>query len=113
MEMDIINHGIDVNNLGISDIGMFASPEKNMKLLTMHGAKGREFDAVAIVDLHEGRVPHFSANTAERINEYRRLLYVSITRARRLLMYITDKDDTRNIPSRFLFDDGLNLISKI
>lgn len=111
MENDIINNGVDIKNLSISDIGIFANPEKNMKLLTMHGAKGREFDGVAIVDLHEGRVPHFSARTVERIEESRRLFYVSITRARRLLMYITDEERQDNTPSRFLCGEGLNLIN--
>jgi len=110
MEQDMISQGVDVDNLSVEKLGMFASTEKNMKLLTMHRAKGREFDAVAIVDLHEGKVPHYSAKTAEQINDYRRLLYVSITRAKRLLMYITDKEDQRNIPSRFLYKNELNLI---
>jgi len=110
MEQDMIRQGVDVDNLSVEKLGMFASTEKNMKLLTMHRAKGREFDAVAIVDLHEGKVPHYSANTAEQIDDYRRLLYVSITRAKRLLMYITDKEDHRNIPSRFLCKNELDLI---
>ena len=109
MELDMKNNGVDTENLGISDLGMFANSDKSMKLLTMHRAKGREFDAVAIIDLHNGRVPHFSATTDEAVDESRRLLYVSITRARRLLMYITDEESRRNTPSRFLGPEGLNL----
>jgi DNA helicase-2/ATP-dependent DNA helicase PcrA len=111
MELDMEANGIDTNNLSIADLGMFAHSDRSMKLLTMHRAKGREFDAVAIIDLHEGKVPHFSATTNERIEESKRLLYVSITRARRLLMYITDEERPQNRPSRFLGLEGLGLLS--
>jgi DNA helicase-2/ATP-dependent DNA helicase PcrA len=110
MEQDMIDRKVDIANLSTADLGMFASYERSMKLLTMHRAKGREFDAVAIVDLHDGRVPHFTATTAEEIDEARRLLYVSITRARRVLMYMTDEEHWRNRPSRFLFEGELGLI---
>ena len=76
MERDMFDRQVDVVNLTVNDLGMFANYEGSMKLLTMHRAKGREFDAVAIVDLHDGRVPHFSAESAEEIDEARRLLYV-------------------------------------
>lgn len=110
MKSDMIRQKIDIDNLTISDLGMFANLDGNMKLLTMHKAKGREFDAVAIIDLHEGKVPHnLSAKTQEGVDESRRLFYVSLTRARRLLMYITDEEDWRNRPSRFLLEEGLDV----
>ncbi len=110
MKSDMIRQGVDIDNLTISDLGMFANLDGNMKLLTMHKAKGREFDAVAIIDLHEGKVPHyFSAKTQEGVDESRRLFYVSITRARRLLMYITDDEHWKNSPSRFLGKEGLDV----
>jgi DNA helicase-2/ATP-dependent DNA helicase PcrA len=108
MEEEMKARGVDVQNLSVADIGMFASGERNMRLLTMHGAKGREFDAVAIVDLHEGKVPHSSARTVAEVEEGKRLLYVAITRARRVLMYVTDDKDGR-APSRFLGAIGLGL----
>ena len=111
MEADMRRQGVDVENLSVADLGIFASNEKNIKLLTMHRAKGREFEAVALVDLHDGRIPHFSARTEDEIDEARRLIYVSITRARRILMYITDEEDWRNRPSRFLLRGELGLIS--
>lgn len=111
MKNDMLNQGVNIGNLTTSDLGMFASLDGNMKLLTMHKAKGREFDAVAIIDLHEGKVPHSSATTQNAVDEARRLLYVSLTRARRLLMYVTDNEHWRNRPSRFLYDEGLGIIS--
>jgi len=109
IERDMLNNDVDVHNLSVIDLGMFASYGKSMQLLTMHRAKGKEFDAVAIIDLHDGRVPHFSARTDDEIDEARRLFYVAITRAKRLLLYITD-DEEDNPPTRFLYDGGLGLL---
>ena len=58
--------------------------------------------AVAIIDLHEGRIPHYQATTAEDIQEAKRQFYVGVTRAKRLLVYVTDQSDRRNGPTRFL-----------
>ena len=109
MERDMLNNDIDTENLSVTDLGMFASYSKSMQLLTMHRAKGREFDAVAIIDLHDGRLPHFSANTDDQIEEARRLFYVAITRAKRLLMYITDDEDD-SLPTPFLYHGGLDIL---
>jgi DNA helicase-2/ATP-dependent DNA helicase PcrA len=54
-------------------------------LLTLHKAKGSEFDAVCLVSLEDGLVPITYAVTAEELAEERRLLYVGMTRARRFL----------------------------
>ena len=54
-------------------------------LLTLHKAKGSEFDAVCLVSLEEGLMPITYASTAEELAEERRLLYVGMTRARRHL----------------------------
>ncbi|MFM7231343.1 MAG: ATP-dependent helicase [bacterium] len=52
-------------------------------LLTVHNAKGLEFDAVAIAGLEEGLMPHASSlEDPEQLEEERRLFYVALTRAR-------------------------------
>ena len=106
MESDMIKNGVDVANLTVTDLGIFASSQNNLNLRTIHRAKGLEFDAVAIIDLHDGRLPHFNAS----IDEARRLFYVAITRAKRILMYITDNEDIRIGPSRFLGAGELELV---
>lgn len=54
-------------------------------LASLHSAKGLEWDAVFLVGLAEGTMPTGYARSAEALEEERRLLYVGITRARRML----------------------------
>ena len=110
MIADMVRNKVDVPNLTTTHLGVYANPTACLQLLTLHRSKGREFNAVAIVDMHEGRIPHWTAKTEEEVDEARRLLYVGVTRARKLLMYFTDFSDNRNQPTRFLGDDGLGLL---
>lgn len=57
-----------------------------VQLMTVHAAKGLEFDVVFITGLEEGLFPHAnSANDPKGMAEERRLMYVAITRARKNL----------------------------
>jgi DNA helicase II / ATP-dependent DNA helicase PcrA len=83
--------------------------QEALQMMTVHSAKGLEFDAVFITGLEEGLFPHEqSANERDGLEEERRLAYVAITRARHRL-YLSHAQtrmlhgQTRyNIPSRFL-----------
>ncbi|MDO5617147.1 ATP-dependent helicase [Kocuria sp.] len=59
---------------------------EGVTLASLHSAKGLEWDAVFLVGLTEGLVPIAFAETADEVDEERRLLYVGITRAREHLM---------------------------
>ena len=107
---DMERNNVDAHNLTLRDLGLYARPSQCLNMLTMHSAKGREFDAVAIVDLHDGKVPHFRATSPEEQAEARRLLYVAVTRARKVVMYFTDSSHHRNQPSPLLLSDGLGLL---
>ncbi|HEX6692473.1 MAG TPA: UvrD-helicase domain-containing protein [Burkholderiales bacterium] len=80
-----------------------------LQLMTVHSAKGLEFDAVFLTGLEEGLFPHEqAAMERDGLEEERRLAYVAITRARNRL-YLSHAQtrmlhgQTRyNIPSRFL-----------
>ena len=57
-----------------------------IQMMTVHAAKGLEFDAVFITGLEEGLFPHENAlNASDGVEEERRLMYVAITRARKRL----------------------------
>ena len=82
-----------------------------LQLMTVHSAKGLEFDAVFMTGLEEGLFPHEnSLSDADGVEEERRLMYVAITRARsRLYMSFSQTrmlhGQTRyNVKSRF-FDE--------
>jgi DNA helicase II / ATP-dependent DNA helicase PcrA len=80
-------------------------------LMTMHLAKGLEFDVVFLAGMEEGVFPHSrSLDDPAQLEEERRLCYVGITRARRMLYLSYGMSrrlmgrSERNSPSRFLFD---------
>ncbi|MCK4654747.1 MAG: UvrD-helicase domain-containing protein, partial [Candidatus Cloacimonetes bacterium] len=85
--------------------------EESVKLLTMHNAKGLEFEHVFIVGLEDGLIPHArSIENLHGLEEERRLLYVAITRAKKRvkLCYActrrTYESVIPTIPSRFLLE---------
>ena len=77
-------------------------------LMTMHGAKGLEFQAVFLPTLVEGVVPHEKG--LEQIEEERRLFYVAMTRAgeKLCLSAVRKRYEKEKDPSRFLVEMGLD-----
>jgi DNA helicase II / ATP-dependent DNA helicase PcrA len=74
-----------------------AEAKKMVSLMTLHLAKGLEFDCVFFTGLEEGLLPHYlNADTDQGLEEERRLMYVGFTRARKKL-YLTRSE------SRVLF----------
>ena len=82
--------------------------EDKINLMTMHSAKGLEFEAVFVVGLEEGLFPHALSLEPEDLEEERRLCYGAIPRAKPRL-YLTSAarrtlfgERAANMPSRFL-----------
>lgn len=100
MQTEIKNEVKDFANLTTHDLGIFGVPEKCMKLTTMHKSKGHEFDAVALIDLHDHIIPNRRHhNYPTQLEETQRLFYVAMTRPRKLLLYFSRENVA---PSRYL-----------
>ncbi|MGN0436103.1 MAG: ATP-dependent helicase, partial [Wujia sp.] len=62
---------------------------KGVRLMTMHGAKGLEFECVYIMDAVEGIVPYKKSKSSAELEEERRMFYVAMTRAKHELYIFT------------------------
>jgi len=73
-------------------------------LLTMHSAKGLEFDIVFITSAVEGVIPYEKSKSYDEIEEERRLFYVAVTRAKKILFIsiVKSRYEHEVKPTRFL-----------
>jgi len=94
--------GIGERKAGAASAG--EGEELPLQLLTVHGAKGLEFDRVWIPDCNEKVFPHGRMPDEKTVEEERRIFYVAMTRAKNSLelMYLTGTKDRPRLPSRFL-----------
>lgn len=78
--------------------------ENKVQMMTIHSAKGLEFEDVFVIHANEGEIPHQKAEKKDEIEEERRLFYVALTRAKNNLCisYITQKNGNSIKPSRFV-----------
>ena len=95
----------------VSDTDKLDMQADSVKLMTLHSAKGLEFDAVFLTGLEENVLPHARSLQGDSdLEEERRLCYVGITRARkRLTLSLARHREAfgraqRNSPSRFLHE---------
>jgi ATP-dependent DNA helicase Rep len=102
-----------VNRLILRDMmerGEDTEETDQVQLMTLHASKGLEFPYVFMVGMEEGLLPHQSSIDEENIDEERRLAYVGITRAQKVL-FMTLVKERRQYgevihpePSRFLHE---------
>src|SRR5215471_4834087 len=119
---ELVNAGMDSRDRGetlaefldhaalVSDVDTY-DPRGQITLMTLHSAKGLEFNLVFLIGMEEGLFPHSRAfNDPDQMEEERRLCYVGMTRAMDHLVlsqarfrrrYGTDLPDA-GVPSRFL-----------
>lgn len=83
---------------------MIQKQEVGVWLLTMHGAKGLEFSYVALIDVNEGIIPGKGSLSGPQLEEERRMLYVGMTRAKKILdvCYLKGTKEHPRFVSRFL-----------
>jgi DNA helicase-2/ATP-dependent DNA helicase PcrA len=101
-----------------SDVDGYDTVSDRVALMTLHAAKGLEFENVFIVGVEDGLLPHEKTNSHEdedELEEERRLFFVGMTRAKTGLHISYAKYRTirgqmlRTIPSQFLFELGIDL----
>ena len=110
----------------LTDFDQDPEEQDYVSLMSVHAAKGLEFTSVFVVGMEEKLFPSFmSMDTAEGLDEERRLFYVAITRAKRFLTlsYATTRyrygKMTYNEPSRFLEEipedhlDGVQVLKPV
>ena len=103
----------------LSHVALFTNTDSldskgKVKLMTVHAAKGLEFPCVFLCGMNEGIFPSRKVRTLEAMEEERRLAFVAVTRAEKLL-YLTraesrNFDGTPQYPSRFILDIDRQLI---
>lgn len=78
--------------------------EGSIRLMSIHGSKGLEFDRVLVPDCNEHVFPHGNLPDEETVEEERRIFYVAMTRAKENLelLYLTGDKARPRLPSRFL-----------
>lgn len=93
----------------VSDADAIDPQNGAVTLMTLHAAKGLEFEVIAMAGLEEGLLPHSRAATSPmELEEERRLCFVGMTRAKRHLLMTSASRRThrgiaeRTVPSQFL-----------
>ena len=93
----------------VSDIEEHRNNNDVITLMTIHSAKGLEFDYVFLIGLEEGIFPHINSfDSPDDLEEERRLCYVAVTRAKKSLTLVNAKrrmlygNTNSNLPSRFI-----------
>ena len=106
------------NIMLVSDKGQYTEDDNNVNIMTLHSAKGLEFNIVFILGMEEGIFPHSrSFESAKELEEERRLCYVGITRAKKKLYLLSARVRTLygrtsgTIESRFIKEIDSSLIN--
>ena len=104
----------------VSDRGQYNNNGNEVSIMTLHSAKGLEFNIVFLLGMEEGLFPHNrSFDSLSDLEEERRLCYVGITRAKEKLYLLSARQRTifgktsGSIESRFIREIDDKLISKI
>jgi DNA helicase II / ATP-dependent DNA helicase PcrA len=102
----------------LSDQDSIEEEQDLVTLMTVHNAKGLEYDTVFVIGCEDGTFPHMMALEEGGEEEERRLCYVAITRARQRLYMTWTRErrlfgrSERNLPSRFIDELPIELTER-
>ena len=109
---DEVNLADFIANVTLMTSADESAPDQAVRLMTVHNAKGLEFDYVFVVSLNEAVFPSKKAINELNVEEERRLMYVAMTRAKKQLFlseaggFLQNRQDPQakiqRLPSRFL-----------
>jgi DNA helicase-2/ATP-dependent DNA helicase PcrA len=99
---------LEAHDRAVARLEALRRPDAPIELVTVHGAKGREWQTVVVLGMEEDRFPNRRSlvdapDLHRAVEEERRLAYVALTRATRRLILAYDPER----PSRFLGEMGL------
>ncbi|MGC1782073.1 MAG: ATP-dependent helicase [Acidobacteriaceae bacterium] len=81
--LKLTDEGNELEKATIATFSGKAGSPDHLNLITLHSAKGLEYEVVFLLGMDQGRLPSWGDNTTEKIAEARRRFYVGLTRAKR------------------------------
>lgn len=98
---DAMQGFLRLTSLSNTELDLMLQEKPRIPIITVHQAKGSEFDTVFMAGLQEGVFPSKISLANESLDEEARLFYVGITRARQRL-YLTAAIERGSVPCRFI-----------
>jgi DNA helicase-2/ATP-dependent DNA helicase PcrA len=117
-ELDPLAEYLQSNMLRSEQDALEGADSEKVTLMTLHNAKGLEYDTVFIIGCEDGAFPHMRALEEGGEEEERRLCYVGITRAEKRLYLTWARErqlfgrSERNLPSRFIDEIPVELTER-
>jgi DNA helicase-2/ATP-dependent DNA helicase PcrA len=117
-EITALEEYLQTNMLRSEQDALEGEEAEKVTLMTLHNAKGLEYDTVFVIGMEDGAFPHMRSLEEGGEEEERRLCYVGITRAERRLYLTWARErqlfgrSERNLPSRFIDEIPIELTER-
>jgi DNA helicase-2/ATP-dependent DNA helicase PcrA len=117
-EITALEEYLQSNMLRSEQDALEGEEAEKVTLMTLHNAKGLEYDTVFVIGMEDGAFPHMRSLEEGGEEEERRLCYVGITRAERRLYLTWARErqlfgrSERNLPSRFIDEIPIELTER-